>query len=327
LASSEDAAGRLALSNIEEIGPATEKRLNEAGFRSIRDLLVRGPVDVAEVTGMEMDKSAEICNKARMMLEELGIIDRSFVTATSLFSKRRDRISSGSNSFDDLLGGGLETKAVTEVYGEFGTGKTQLCHTLCVMVQQDTLVGGLDAKALYIDTENTFRPERIVSISDTRGIDPRKSLENIIVAKAYNSAHQELIIQEAGSVIEDNHVKLILVDSAVAHYRAEFLGRATLSERQQRLNKFMHILVRIAETYDLAVLVTNQIQASPDAYFGDAARPTGGNVVAHTSTYRIYLKRSGKNRIARMVDSPYHAEREIVFTLSERGISDVTESR
>jgi len=327
LASSEDAAGRLALSNIEEIGPATEKRLNEAGFRSIRDLLVRGPVDVAEVTGMEMDKSAEICNKARMMLEELGIIDKSFVTATSLFSKRRDRISSGSNSFDDLLGGGLETKAVTEVYGEFGTGKTQLCHTLCVMVQQDTLAGGLDAKALYIDTENTFRPERIVSISATRGIDPRKSLENIIVAKAFNSAHQELIIQEAGSVIEDNHVKLILVDSAVAHYRAEFLGRATLSERQQRLNKFMHILVRIAETYDLAVLVTNQIQASPDAYFGDTARPTGGNVVAHTSTYRIYLKRSGKNRIARMVDSPYHAEREIVFTLSERGISDVTESR
>lgn len=327
MASSEDAAGRLALSNIEEIGPATEKRLNEAGFRSIRDLLVRGPVDVAEVTGMEMDKSAEICNKARMMLEELGIIDKSFVTATSLFSKRRDRISSGSNSFDDLLGGGLETKAVTEVYGEFGTGKTQLCHTLCVMVQQDTLAGGLDAKALYIDTENTFRPERIVSISDTRGIDPRKSLENIIVAKAFNSAHQELIIQEAGSVIEDNHVKLILVDSAVAHYRAEFLGRATLSERQQRLNKFMHILVRIAETYDLAVLVTNQIQASPDAYFGDTARPTGGNVVAHTSTYRIYLKRSGKNRIARMVDSPYHAEREIVFTLSERGISDVTESR
>ena len=327
MASSEDTTSRLALSNIEEIGPATEKRLNEAGFRSIRDLLVRGPVDVAEATGMEMEESIGICNKARMMLEELGIIDKSFVTATSLYSRRRDRISTGSNSFDDLLGGGLETKAVTEVYGEFGTGKTQLCHTLCVIVQQERLAGGLDAKALYIDTENTFRPERIVSISDTRGFDPRKSLENVIVAKAYNSAHQELIIQEAGSVIEDNHVKLVVVDSAVAHYRAEFLGRATLSERQQRLNKFMHILVRIAETYDVAVVVTNQIQASPDAYFGDAARPTGGNVVAHTSTYRIYLKRSGKNRIARMVDSPYHAEREILFTLSARGISDVTESR
>ncbi|HEV8405932.1 MAG TPA: DNA repair and recombination protein RadA [Nitrososphaera sp.] len=327
MASSEDASNRLALSNIEEIGPATEKRLNEAGFRSIRDLLVRGPVDIAEATGMEMDESVGICNKARMMLEELGVIDKSFVTATSLYSRRRDRISTGSNSFDDLLGGGLETKAVTEVYGEFGTGKTQLCHTLCVMVQQDRLAGGLDAKALYIDTENTFRPERIVSIAETRGFDPHKSLENVIVAKAYNSAHQELIIQEAGSVIEHNNVKLIIVDSAVAHYRAEFLGRATLSERQQRLNKFMHILVRIGETYDVAVLVTNQIQSSPDAYFGDAVRPTGGNVVAHTSTYRIYLKRSGKNRIARMVDSPYHAEREILFTLAERGISDVAESR
>jgi DNA repair protein RadA len=323
----EDALDRLALSGIEEIGPATEKRLKEAGFRSIRDLLVRGPVDVAEATGMEMDESVEICNKARVMLEDLGIIDKSFVTATSLYSKRRDRISTGSKSFDDLLGGGLETKAVTEVYGEFGTGKTQLCHTLCVLVQQDRLAGGLGAKALYIDTENTFRPERIVSIAEARGFDSRKALENVIVAKAYNSAHQELIIEEAGSVIEGNNIRLIIVDSAVAHYRAEFLGRATLSERQQRLNKFMHILVRMAETYEVAVVVTNQIQASPDTYFGDTVRATGGNVVAHTSTYRIYLKRSGKNRIARMVDSPYHAEREILFTLSERGISDVSESR
>jgi len=327
LASSEDASGRLALSKIEEIGPATEKRLKEAGFRSIRDLLVRGPVDIAEVTGMEMDDSVEICNRARLILEELGIIDKSFVTATSLFSKRRDRISTGSKSFDDLLAGGMETKAVTEVYGEFGTGKTQLCHTLCMMVQQSKLAGGLDAKALYIDTENTFRPERIVSIAEARGFDPHKSLENVIVAKAYNSAHQELIIEEAGAVIEDNNVRLLIVDSAVAHYRAEFLGRATLSERQQRLNKFMHILVRIADTYEAAVLVTNQIQASPDAYFGDTVRPTGGNVVAHTSTYRIHLKRSGKNRIARMVDSPYHAEREIMFTLTDRGISDVNEGR
>jgi DNA repair protein RadA len=149
----------------------------------------------------------------------------------------------------------------------------------------------------------------------------------VIVAKAYNSAHQELIIEEAGPVIEDNNTRLIIVDSAVAHYRAEFLGRATLSERQQRLNKFMHILVRIAETYEAAVVVTNQIQASPDAYFGDTVRATGGNVVAHTSTYRIHLKRSGKNRIARMVDSPYHAEREILFTLTDRGISDINEGR
>ena len=314
---------KLALGNIEEIGPATEKRLKEAGFKSIKDLLVRGPVDVAEATGMEMDESVEICNKARVLLEDLGVIDKSFISATNLYQKKRDRISTGSKNFDDLLGGGLETRAVTEVYGEFGTGKTQLCHTLCIMVQQARQAGGLAGKAIYIDTENTFRPERIVSIAEARGLDSAKSLENIIVAKAYNSAHQELIIEEAGPIIQDNGVRLLVVDSAVAHYRAEFLGRATLSDRQQRLNKFMHILVRIAETYEVAVVVTNQIQASPDAYFGETVRPTGGNVIAHTSTYRIYLKRSGKNRIARMVDSPYHAEREVLFTLTDRGISDV----
>lgn len=324
----EDAVSdKLALSNIEEIGPATEKRLRNAGLRSIRDLLVRGPVDISEATGMEMDQSVDLCNKARLLLEDLGMIDKSFVTATTLYNKRKDRISTGSKSFDDLLGGGIETKAVTEVYGEFGTGKTQLCHTLCIMVQKPASGGGLAAKAIYLDTENTFRPERLVSIAEARKVDSRIALENVIVAKAYNSAHQELIIEEAGPVIEDNNARLIIVDSAVAHYRAEFTGRATLSDRQQRLNKFMHILVRIAETYEVAVVITNQIQASPDAYFGDTIRPTGGHVLAHTSTYRIYLKRSGKNRIARMVDSPYHADREILFTLSNEGISDVNGSR
>ncbi len=322
----EEEISRLALGTIEEIGPTTEKRLKAAGFRSIKDLLVRGPVDIAEATGMEMDESVGICNKARLLLEDLGVIDKSFVNATSLYERRRDgqRISTGARNFDDLLGGGVETRAVTEVYGEFGTGKTQLCHTLCVIVPQERQQGGLGGKALYIDTENTFRPERIVSIAEARGFDNEKALENVIVAKAYNSAHQELIIEETGPVIEDHGIKLVIVDSAVAHYRAEFLGRATLSERQQRLNRFMHMLVRMAETYETAVVVTNQIQSSPDAYFGDVARPTGGNVVAHTSTYRIYLKRSsGKNRIARMVDSPYHAEREILFTLADRGIADV----
>ena len=327
MATEDTVADKLALYNIEEIGPATEKRLREAGFRTVRDLLVRGPVEISETTGMDMEQSVEICNQARIMLEDLGMIDKSFVTATSLYNRRKDRISTGSKSFDDLLAGGIETKAVTEVYGEFGTGKTQLCHTLCLMVQRPVSEGGLGATAIYIDTENTFRPERIVSIAQARGFDSGKALENVIVAKAYNSAHQELIVEEAGSVIEENNARLIIVDSAVAHYRAEFIGRATLSERQQRLNKFMHILVRIAEAYEVAVLVTNQIQASPDAYFGDAVRPVGGNVLAHTSTYRIHLKRSGKNRIARMVDSPYHAEREVLFTLSDAGISDIVEPR
>jgi DNA repair protein RadA len=314
----------LDLDTIEGIGLSTKGRLEEAGFKSIKDLIVRGPVDISEATGMEMEKSVYLCNKARIKLEELGIIDKSFVTATKLYDKRKKehRISTGSKNLNDLFEGGIEARAVTEIYGEYGTGKTQICHTLCVMVKRKISEGGVNGKALYIDTENTFRPERIVSIAQSRNMNPNSALENIIVAKVYNSAHQELIIEEIGSVIDTYNVKLLIVDSAVAHYRAEFLGRATLSERQQKLNKFMHMLIRIAETYNIAVVVTNQIQSSPDAMFGDTFRPTGGHVVAHTSTYRVYLKRSGKNRIARMVDSPYHPEKEVLFTLTEQGISD-----
>jgi len=323
-----DLSSSLALDTIEEIGPATKNRLEEAGFKSIKDLVVRGPVEISETTGMEMDKSIYLCNKARVRLEEVGIIDKSFITATKLYNKRKkeERISTGSKNLDDLLEGGIETRAVTEIYGEYGTGKTQICHTLCLLVQQKKSKEWINNKALYIDTENTFRPERIVSIALSRNLDPDKALENIIIAKAYNSAHQELIVEQTGPIIDTNKVKLLIVDSAVAHYRAEFLGRATLAERQQRLNKLMHMLLRIAETYNVAVLATNQIQSSPDAIFGDAFKPTGGHVVAHTSTYRIYLKRSGKNRIARMVDSPYHPEREVLFTLAEQGLSDPDES-
>jgi DNA repair protein RadA len=317
-------SSELVLDTLDDIGPTTKGYLEQAGFKSIKDLVVRGPVEVSEATGMQIDKSVYLCNKARSKLEEMGIIEKSFTKATALYEKRKneERISTGSKNLDDLFGGGIETRAITEIYGEYGTGKTQLCHTLCVIVNLDKSQGGLNAGALYIDTENTFRPERIVSIARARDLDPDRILDNILVAKAYNSAHQELIIEQTGPVIDTNGIKLIIVDSAVAHYRAEFLGRASLSERQQKLNKFMHILLRIAETYGVAVVATNQIQSSPDSIFGDALRPIGGHVVAHTSTYRVYLKRSGKNRIARMVDSPYHPEREVLFTLAESGVED-----
>ncbi|MDG7007980.1 MAG: DNA repair and recombination protein RadA [Nitrososphaerota archaeon] len=202
---------------------------------------------------------------------------------------------------------------------------SQICHTLCVMVQKPLEEGGLDGGAIYVDTEGTFRPERIQEISESRDMDAEKVLSRITVARAYNSAHQELIVKELGRIIEPNKVKLVILDSAVAHYRAEFLGRGTLAERQQRLNRFMHQLLRTAEIYNIAVVVTNQVQAAPDSFFGDPTRPTGGHVVAHTSTYRIYLRKAAKNRIARMVDSPYHPERDTVFLLNERGVDDPAE--
>ena len=317
----------LEVDTLPGVGPATKQKLKDAGIETIFDLATAGPMDIAEAVDIDVSKAVDLNNKARKRLVELNKLEPDFINAADLLAKRKaiDRISTGSKNLDDLLGGGIETWAMTEFYGEFGSGKSQICHTLCVMVQQPKGEGGLDSGAVYIDTEGTFRPERIQEIAESRDLDAEKILSRITVARAYNSAHQELIVKDLGRVIEPNKIKLVILDSAVAHYRAEFLGRGTLSERQQRLNRFMHQLLRTAEIYNIAVVVTNQVQAAPDSFFGDPTRPTGGHVVAHTSTYRIYLRKAAKNRIARMVDSPYHPERDTVFVLNERGIDDPAE--
>lgn len=317
----------LRLDSLDGVGPVTTKKLTDAGIHNIMDLIIRGPVEVAEITGMDKETAEKIVNKARQQLVEEGLIAKDFVSATEIYKRRQDigKISTGTNCLDLLFDGGVETQALTEVYGEFGSGKTQFCHTMCVNVQKSKEQGGQDGGVLYIDTENTFRPERIVSIAKANGMDPEKVLDRIIVARAYNSAHQILILEEAGPIIKENNIKLIVADSAAGLFRAEYLGRGTLSERQQRLNKFVHLLVRTAETYNCAAIATNQVMSSPDVFFGDPTRPIGGNIVAHTSTYRVYFKKSGKKRIARMVDSPHHPEQEVIFTLTEAGVSDPEE--
>jgi DNA repair protein RadA len=309
------------------VGPATKQKLNDAGIFSVLDLATSGPSEIADSIDVDISKAVDLNNKARKKLVELGRLDADFISASDLLIKRKgiQKISTGSKGLDDLLGGGLETLAITEFYGEYGSGKTQICHTLCCQVSLPVDQGGLNAGAVYIDTEGTFRPERVAEIATARGMDPEEVLKHITVARAYNSAHQELIVKEVGHILEESKAKLIVVDSAVAHYRAEFLGRGTLAERQQRLNRFMHHLLRTAEVYSVAVVMTNQVQAAPDSFFGDPTRATGGHVVAHTSTYRIYLRKAGKNRIARMMDSPYHAERDAVFMLDEKGVDDPAE--
>jgi len=323
----EEVNEELALTTLPGVGPATKQKLNDAGIYTILDLATASPTDIAEAVDIDTSKAVELNNKARKKLVEMGKLEPDFISASDLLEKRKaiDRISTGSKNLDDLLGGGIETWAMTEFYGEFGSGKSQVCHTLCCTVQTPRGEGGLDGGAIYIDTEGTFRPERVAEIARARGLDPQEVLKRITVARAYNSAHQELIVKDMGRMIEPNGVKIVLLDSAVAHYRAEFLGRGTLAERQQRLNRFMHQLLRTAEVYNVAVVVTNQVQAAPDTFFGDPSRPTGGHVVAHTSTYRLYLRKSGRNRIARMVDSPYHPERDAVFVLNEKGVDDPTE--
>ena len=318
----------LRLDSLEGVGPVTTRKLSDAGVHNVMDLIVRGPVEIAEISGMEKDTAEKIVNKARQHLVDGGLIAKDFVSASEIYKHRQQigKITTGTNCLDTLLDGGIETQALTEVYGEFGCGKTQFAHTMSVMVQRSKEEGGLEGGVLYIDTENTFRPERIVTIAQAHELNPEKILDNIIVARAYNSAHQTLILEEAGSIIEENNIKLIVADSAVGLFRSEYLGRGTLSNRQQKLNHFVHLLSRIAETYNCAAIATNQVMSSPDVFFGDPTRPIGGNVVAHTSTYRIYFKKSGKKRIARMVDSPHHPEEEVIFVLGESGVMDLEEA-
>ena len=217
----------LRLDTLPGVGPATKQKLKDAGIETILDLATAGPMDIAEAVDIDVSKAVDLNNKARKKLVELHRLEPDFINAADLLVKRKaiDRISTGSKNLDDLLGGGIETWALTEFYGEFGSGKSQICHTLSVMVQAPKGEGGLDAGVIYVDTEGTFRPERIAEIAEARDMDSDKILSRITVARAYNSAHQELIVKDLGRIIEPNKVKLVILDSAVAHYRAEFSGQ------------------------------------------------------------------------------------------------------
>lgn len=317
----------LEIQDIEGIGPSATKKLREAGILSVMDLAVAGVEDLAVDINSTKDSAASFIMAAQKLLRESNILEKEFITAEVALRKRRSllRCSTGSGVLDELFLGGIETQAVTEFYGEFGSGKSQICHTLCITAGQPVESGGLDSGVIYVDTEGTFRPERLEQIARERGVDPLHALKNVAVCKVYNSAHLELIVKNLGKYVDDYKAKLVVIDSIISLHRAEFAGRGTLADRQQRLNSIMHKLLRIAEIYNIALVVTNQVQSAPDTFFGDPTRPTGGNVIGHASTYRVYLKKSGENRIARMVDSPYHPYGDVRFTVNEKGVDDLEE--
>jgi DNA repair protein RadA len=316
------------LKDIEGIGPTTAKKLKEAGIVSILELAVTSADQLSIDIDCSKETAATYIMEAQRLLRKTHVLEKEFVSANSLLEKRKSmlRCSTGSKSLDELLLGGIETQAVTEFYGEFGSGKSQVCFTLCAMAKQPISEGGLDGGVIYIDTEGTFRPERLDQIARARGFDPMLVLKNVAICKVYNSSHLELIIKDVGRYINEFNAKLVIMDSIVSLHRAEFPGRGTLADRQQRLNSILHKLVRVAEIFNIAVVITNQVQSSPDTFFGDPTKAAGGNIIAHTSTYRIYLRKSGENRIAKMIDSPYHPYSDIRFTVNEKGIDDTEET-
>ena len=317
----------LEIQDIEGIGPTTAKKLKEAGIVSVMDLAVATADELSVDINSSKDSASAFIIAAQKLLRDSKVLEKEFVTADAALEKRRSmlRCSTGSSTLDELLLGGIETQAVTEFYGEFGSGKSQICHTLCAIARQPVESGGLDGSTIYIDTEGTFRPERVQEIARARGFDPVQVLKNVAVCKVYNSSHLELIVKNLGKYVDDFKAKLVIIDSIISLHRAEFAGRGTLADRQQRLNSMLHKIIRLAEIYNIAIVITNQVQSSPDTFFGDPTKAAGGNVLGHASTYRVYLRKSGENRVAKMIDSPYHPYSDARFTVNERGTDDMDE--
>ena len=312
----------LRIEDLPGVGPSIANRLRELGFHTVESLAM---ATVRELTqaGIGEKKAFQIINAAR------ASSSLSFIRADELIVKRQNilKLTTGSRKLDALLGGGIETQSITEFYGEYGSGKSQIAHQLCVNVQLPVEEGGLDGGALYIDTENTFRVERISQMARHMGLDPEDVLKHIILAEAYTSDHQIFLLENADKVIKENNIRLIVIDSLTSHFRSEYIGRESLAERQQKLNQHMHKLIRLARAFNAAAVVTNQVMSSPDVFFGDSIRPIGGHIVAHTSHTRIYLRKAGRGpvRIARLVSSPYLPEGECIFRITENGIEDVEE--
>ncbi|NWF95152.1 MAG: DNA repair and recombination protein RadA [Candidatus Thorarchaeota archaeon] len=308
------------VTDLPGVGPAIGKRLAEAGYKSVEAIAVASPSELAAAGAIGESTATKIIKAAREML------DIGFETADMFLERRRNagRITTGSKALDDMFGGGIETQSIIEMYGQFKSGKTQLAHQLAVNVQLPPERGGLGGTAIYVDTEGTFRPERLVDMAEPLGLNPATVLKNVVWARAYNSDHQILLCEQAMEMAPERNAKLLIVDSVTGHFRAEYTGRGTLAPRQQKLNKHLHHLQRGAEINNMAVYITNQVMAKPDAFFGDPTAPVGGHVLAHVPQTRCYLRKAkGDTRICRLVDSPSLPEGEAVFLVTKGGIRDV----
>ncbi|MFH1125801.1 MAG: DNA repair and recombination protein RadA [Candidatus Altiarchaeota archaeon] len=307
------------IEDLEGVGESIAEKLREAGYDTVEAIAAASLGELKQL-GLGDASVQKIINSARQSLQ-MG-----FESGLDYLEKRKQvgKLVTGSKDLDNLFGGGIETQAITELFGKFGSGKTQIAHQLAVNVQLPLDKGGLESGAIYIDTENTFRPERIQQMAKALKLDPMETLKNIQVARAYNSDHQMLLAEKASEIAKEKKIKLVVVDSLIAHFRAEYTGRGTLADRQQKLNRHMHTLQRkIADLHNAAVIVTNQVMSRPDILFGDPTSPVGGNIVGHHSTFRVYLRKSkGTKRIAGLIDSPNMPEGECVFEVLTEGIRD-----
>lgn len=315
------------IDRLTEQGIATAdiQKLRQAGIFTISGIQMQCKKDLAVIKGLSEAKVDKIVEAARKLS------DSGFLTGNAYLQKRSTviHITTGSTALDQLLGGGVESRSITEAFGEFRTGKTQIAHTLCVTSQLPTRIGGGNGKAVYIDTEGTFRPERIAPIAERFGLDPVAVLDNILVARAYTHEHQMHLLSLVAAKMAEEPFSLLVVDSITALFRVDFSGRGELAERQQKLAKMLSQLIKLAEEYNVAVYITNQVVADPGGasmFVADPKKPVGGHILAHASTVRLSLRKGrGEQRICKIFDSPNLPEVECIYSIAEEGIIDAAE--
>jgi len=307
------------------IASADVKKLKESGYMTVESIAYATRRSLLNIKSMSETKVDKILAAAFKM------VPMGFMTATQFNTTRQDliQISTGSKELDMLLDGGIETGSITELFGEFRTGKTQLCHQLCVTCQLPFEQRGGEGKALYIDTEGTFRPERCLAIAERYGLSGEDVLDNIAYARAYNSDHQTKLLSQAATMMSESRFALMIVDSATALYRTDYSGRGQLADRQMHLAQFLRSLLRLADEFGIAVVVTNQVVATVDGsamFSADPKKPIGGNIMAHASTTRLkFRKGKGTQRICQVYDSPNLPEKEATFCIDVTGITDPKE--
>jgi DNA repair protein RAD51 len=322
---------------MEETGPRSIDELQNQGI-NVTDINKLKAAGLMTVESIAYATTKQLCNikgiseakVAKLFAAAAQVVPMGFTTATDYHVERQNivRVSTGCKELDDILQGGIETGSITEIFGEFRTGKSQLCHTLCVTCQLPLERGGGEGKAIYIDTEGTFRPERLASIASRYQMSPEDVLDNVAYARAFNSEHQMKLLVNAAAMMAECRYALLIVDSATALYRTDFTGRGELAERQQKMAQFLRGLSKLADEFGVAVVITNQVVSSPDAmsFRGDGLKPIGGNIMAHASTTRLkFRKGRGDQRIVTIIDSPNLPEAQATFSITEEGVSDATD--
>ena len=320
----EEQFGPLLVATLEQHGIAATdvKKLVGAGFYTVESVVYAPKKKLMEVKGISEQKADKI------QLEAMKLVPTGFTTATEMHLKRSQiiQITTGSKELDKLLNGGFETGSITELFGEFRTGKSQLCHTIAVTCQLPIDNGGAEGKCLYIDTEGTFRPERLLAVAERFGLQGNDVLDNVAYARAYNSDHQLTLLTQAAAMMSESRYAVVVVDSATALYRTDYSGRGELSSRQMHLAQFLRTLLRLADEFGVAVVVTNQVVAQVDGsamFQADPKKPIGGNIMAHASTTRISLRKGrGEQRVAKIYDSPCLPEGEATFAINADGVGD-----